>query len=89
MFVYVGTGPDDIEACKFLSRTRVDRFCAACAIFGCDNAMFEGIGVTAPVPKADPGGRGVEVPLLFCVAKTEASFRDASPTICLIFLFRR
>lgn len=48
-----------------------------------------GNGVAAPVPMAEPSGIGVEVPLLFCVAKTEASFLDASPRICLIFLFRR
>lgn len=89
MFVYVATGPEDMEACKFLSNTNVDKFCAAWAMFGCERVPFVGSGVAAPVPIAEPSGIGVELPLLFCVARTEASFLDASPMICLMFLLRR
>ena len=88
MFVYVATGPADIAACMFLSKTNVERFCAACAMFGCVEPEL-GSGVPASVIMADVMGWGVELPLLFCVARTEASFREASEIICLIFLLRR
>lgn len=89
MFVYVATGPFDIEARRFLSRTIVDRFSAACEMLDCVNAPFIGMGVAAPVLGAGLGGLGVEKPLLSCVAMTDASLRAASATICLMFLLRR
>lgn len=46
-------------------------------------------GVTLPVIASDAGTTGVEMPLLFCVASTEASLREASPIICFKFLLRR
>ena len=48
---------------------------------------LEGRGVATPVVMED--GWGVEVPLLFWVASTEASLREASLRICLMFLLRR
>lgn len=47
-------------------------------------------GVSAPsVTPVDAGGYGVDAPLLFWVASTEASFLLVSERICLRFLFRR
>ena len=82
-------GPDDIAACKLRSKTTVDRFWAACEMFGCEEAPLVGNGVAAPVFMAELRGFGVDDPLLSCVAITEASLREASETICLMFLFRR
>ena len=45
--------------------------------------------MTTPVFVVFVARLGVVAPLLFCVAKTEASLRDASETICFMFLFRR
>lgn len=52
-------------------------------------APFVRAGVTPPVGTEEPGCRGVEVPLLFWVASTDASLREASAMICLMFLLRR
>lgn len=58
--------------------------------------MFNGLeagdettGVAAPSVVAPVAGKGVDAPELFCVARTEASFRCDSDMICLVFLFRR
>jgi hypothetical protein len=56
---------------------------------GWAGAPFVRAGVTPPGAAVEPGGRGVDVPLLLCVARTEASLREASAMICLMFLFRR
>jgi len=77
MLVYVGAGP--AAALPFFSNTRVLRLWAAWAMFGARPEAALPSAVTA----------GVELPLLFCVAMTEASLRDASPRICLRFLLRR
>lgn len=77
------TGPEEEEAtfCRFFSNTSLERFCAAWVMFDCPEVPFAG----AP----DPDGRGVDIPLLFCVGATnEASLRDASAKICLTFLLR-
>ena len=50
---------------------------------------FVGNGVATPVSMADVVGLGVLEPLLFWVARTEASLREASATICFMFLLRR
>lgn len=78
-----------MEACRFFSRTIVDKFRAACVMFEWVTAPFVGTGVVKPVSKAELCSCGVEAPLLFWVARTEASLRDASAMICLMFLFRR
>jgi hypothetical protein len=75
MFVYVTAGPVDIVArCRFFSRTRVDKLCAACAILAGRDVALDRAGVMAPSVVAPVGGKGVVAPELFCVARTEASF---------------
>lgn len=86
IFVYVAAGPlakaEPIAALLFFSSTSVLKLCAAWAMLG---ALCEALmGVTAP-----PVRTGVETPLLFWVAITEASLRVASAMICLTFLLRR
>ena len=53
MFVYVARGPEDSDARRFLSRTIVERFCAAWDMLDCVNDPFVGIGVAAPVAMAE------------------------------------
>jgi len=77
MFVYVTAGPSapiPFDVCKFFSRTNVDRLWLACAIFGGLELAPVVVGVIAP-SEAEPPGRGVDAPVLVCVARTEASFR--------------
>jgi hypothetical protein len=88
MLVYVAAGPLVKAALLFLSKTRVERLCAACAMFGCKLVPLVGVAAP-PVAITECGIIGVELPLLFCVAMTDASLRDASAMICLTFLLRR
>lgn len=84
MFVYVGAGPAALAAARpFFSKTSVLKLWAACAIFGGRLTLPAGVLIS------EYGTAGVEMPLLFCVAMTEASLRVASPMICLRFLLRR
>ena len=53
MLVYVAMGPEDREACRFFSRTIVDRFFVACVILDCVDAPFDGSGVAASVAMAE------------------------------------
>lgn len=54
--------------------------CASCAALD----MLAGSTAAAATSRA-----GVDVPLLVCVARSDASLREASDTICLTFLLRR
>lgn len=92
MLVYVGAGPVPFPAAAaaalpFFSSTKVLKLCAACAMLGWRPPTL--IGVALPVTASEAWIAGVDWPLLFCVAITDASLRDASPTICLRFLLRR
>jgi len=53
-------------------------------MFGCSEFFAEFLIVPAEV-----SGCGVDVPLLFCVAATEAWLLEASDIICFKFLFLR
>lgn len=89
MLVYVTAGPPDApDERRFFSRTNVERFCAACAMLRLPSAPLTGVA-KPPVAIEEYAGRGVDVPLLFWVAMTDASLREASAMICLTFLFRR
>jgi len=86
MFVHVTDGPEpELAILAFLSKTSVDRFCAACAIFSPPCAPSAGVSV--PVV----GRRGVVAPEFACVARTDAvaSFLEFSERSCLTFLLRR
>ena len=87
--MYVAIGPVDKEAWRFLSRTIVDRFWAACDMLACVDEPLGCMGVTAPVSIAELCMFGVEEPLLSWVAITDASLRAASATTCFIVLLRR
>ena len=89
MLVYVAIGPVDKDAWRFLSRTIVDRFWAACDMLAWVDEPLVCMGVTAPVSIAELCMFGVEEPLLSWVANTDASLRAASATICFIVLLRR
>lgn len=89
MSVYLTGGPDGIAfRCKLFSRTRVERLCAAWAIFGCFALPFSIVGVMAPPVFASALVNGVVAPELFCDARTEASLRWLSEMICLTVLLR-
>ena len=83
MLVYVTAGIDGSMALAFFSKTSVDRFCAAWAMF-VRAELSKGVWLPSVL-----GCKGVDAPEFACVAITDASFLVFSEISCLTFLLRR